>query len=433
MNSFALDIEIRLRQYQRFGIDLGLDRILQLLAALGSPHHQVPVVHIAGTNGKGSVCAYVSSVLTAAGYRVGRYTSPHLVDWTERICIQDQAITPEALQRSLHQVESVIQPEEPSPTQFEVITAAAWWYFAQTQVDVAVVEVGLGGRLDATNVCEHPLVTVITPVSRDHWQRLGPTLTDIAREKAGILKAGCPAVVGPQPAEAREVIEHTLHRLNCPSVWPQPAEWLQPDAVNRDPQTDIPALPMAIAEGIPYPLPLLGELQLTNSAIAIAAIQQLRQQGWRIADTAITQGMARTRWPGRLQWVQWQGLSLLIDGAHNLAAAQTLRQYLERLPSQPVHWLMGMLSTKDHRAIFGALLRAGDRLSLVPVQDHSSADPQDLATLATTVCRDLKTCQVYPNLEAGLNALTAEPRTHQVLCGSLYLVGEFFKRYPATF
>ena len=330
-------IDSRLKRYERFGIHLGLDRIHQVLEALGSPHFKVPVVHVAGTNGKGSVCAYLSAVLTAAGYRVGRYTSPHLVDWTERIYINEQAIAAEVLQRSLLKVETAIQPGESSPTQFEVFTAAAWWQFAQAQVDVAVMEVGLGGRLDATNVCDRPLVTVITSISRDHWQRLGPTLADIAREKAGILKPGCPAVIGPLPEDAQSVVDQQLIALDCPVVSPQPAQWVQPDNDGTKPTTQ--SLPWASAEGVTYPLPLLGEIQLTNSAIAIAAIQQLRQQGWHISDTAIAQGMANTQWPGRLQWTQWHDSALLIDGASQSSGSSSV-EAIHRSPTLPTSALV---------------------------------------------------------------------------------------------
>ena len=197
-------IDSFLKRFEHFGVELSLERIYQLLDNLGKPHLQVPIIHVAGTNGKGSVCAYLSSILKAAGYKVGRYTSPHLVDWTERICLNEEKIPSSILEQLLVEVETAIQPEQPSPTQFEVITAAAWLYFAQQQVDVAVVEVGLGGRLDATNVCHQPMVTVITSISWEHWQKLGPTLSHIAGEKAGILKPRCPAIVGVLPPEAKK-------------------------------------------------------------------------------------------------------------------------------------------------------------------------------------------------------------------------------------
>ncbi|MER3477856.1 MAG: bifunctional folylpolyglutamate synthase/dihydrofolate synthase, partial [Leptolyngbya sp. ERB_1_2] len=167
-------IEALLQSYERFGVHLGLEASLKLLADLGNPQERVPVVHVAGSNGKGSVCAYLSTILTEAGYKTGRYTSPHLIDWTERICINNQSIDPEALYQTLLNVQSKIDPTC-SPTQFEVLTAAMWLYFAEQNVEIAVIEVGLGGRLDATNVIEHPLVSVIVSISREHWQRLGFT------------------------------------------------------------------------------------------------------------------------------------------------------------------------------------------------------------------------------------------------------------------
>ena len=420
-----VDIDSILKPFQRFGVHLGLERIQRLLADLGNPHHRVPILHVAGTNGKGSVCAYLSAVLTEAGYRVGRYTSPHLVDWNERICLNEQPISPEALAELLLLVVAAI-PEncEDSPTQFEVITAAAWLYFAQQQVDIAVMEVGLGGRLDATNVCQSPLASVITSISREHWQNLGPTLADITREKAGILKPGCPAVIGQLPPDAKAVVEQRIVELGCPVVWVEPGVEVRTTEAQRTQR-------WAEYEGIKYPLPLLGEIQLSNSAIAIATLQFLRSQGWTITEEALQNGMAKTQWLGRLQWTSWRNHRLLIDGAHNPAAAKALRQYVDTL-NIPVTWVMGMLSTKDHGDIFEALLRSPDRLYLVPVPDHSSADPDALAILAQNICPELADCRTYPNLEAALEAATSKlTETSErliVLCGSLYLVGHFLKQ-----
>jgi dihydrofolate synthase / folylpolyglutamate synthase len=411
-----------LQQYERFGIDLGLDRILALLEKLRNPHHRVPIIHVAGTNGKGSVCAYLSSVLAAAGYNVGRYTSPHLVDWTERITLNNQPIEPDKLINALHRVATIIEPSQPSPTQFEVLTAAAWWIFAEAAVDIAVIEVGLGGRLDATNVCDRPLVSIITSLSLEHWQRLGPTLTHIAREKAGILKAGCPAVIGPLPLEADAVVRQKVEDLGCPVVWQPPAQWV--------PEKTEPS-PWVVTDGIPYPLPLRGDVQLVNSSLAIAALKILQQQGWDISDAAIHTGMAQTQWLGRLHRTQWQGMDLLVDGAHNPAAAKALRQYVDATHVGPVHWLMGMLSTKDHADIFEALLREGDRLTLVPVPEHSSAEPQQLSDLARSVCPRLGMCETAPTLNEGLKRLKEDgitPVPLKVLCGSLYLAGEFYQK-----
>lgn len=411
-----MDIDAFLKQYERFGICLGLEQIQQLLANLGYPHRQVPVIHVAGTNGKGSVCAYLSAILTAAGYRVGRFISPHLVHWNERICLNEQPISDLDLERSLLTVASVIRPDQPSPTQFEVITAAAWWYFAQQQVEIAIMEVGLGGRLDATNVCDRPLVSVITSLSRDHWQRLGSTLAEIATEKAGILKPGRPAVIGPLPPEAETVVKQRLAALDCPAVWPQPAQLLA-----AHPQ------PWAVYEGIEYPLPLAGEFQLTNSALAIATLQLLREQGWSISDQAIATGMAQTRWPGRMQWLCWQNQRILVDGAHNPAAAIALRQYIDSLNLNQITWVMGMLSTKDHAEILQALLRPADRLYLLPLPGYAFTDPVELCRLAWQLCPQLADCQPYPDLVVGMQAALKIPSAQIVVCGSLYLVGELLK------
>lgn len=413
-----MSIDNLLQPFQSFGIHLGLERIKNLLAKLGNPHHQVPIIHVTGTNGKGSVCAYLSSVLTAAGYQVGRYTSPHLIDWTERICLNEKPISSADLEQTLQQVIAAIEPDAESPTQFEVITAAAWLYFAQAQVDIAVIEVGLGGRLDATNVCASPLVTVITSLSREHWQRLGSSLAEIATEKAGILKPGCPAVIGKLPPQAQKVVNARIAELNCPAVWVEPAQELS----HHDARWAKYTSPQGT---ISYPLPLLAQVQLTNSALAMACLQILQQQGWQITEPIIQAGMAKTRWRGRMEWVQWRNQKLLVDGAHNPGAAKALRQYVETF-QQPVTWVMGMLATKDHEDIFRALLRPNDQLYLVPVPENKTPKLQDLAILAGEVCPDLAFCQTSEQLLIVLDMVMSQKQEKLVvLCGSLYLVGYF--------
>ena len=416
-----------LAPFHQFGVNLGLSRIQTLLTALGSPHLSVPMIHVAGTNGKGSVCAYLSTILTAAGYKVGRYTSPHLVDWNERICIDNEPISTESAVTVLDRVIAAIDPITPTPTQFEIVTAAMWLYFAQSQVDIAVIEVGLGGRLDATNVCDNPLATAIVSISLEHWQQLGDTIAKIAGEKAGILKPNCPAIIGALPPDAIAVVAERIAALNCPASWVKPA--IETSKPRSTPQISLLSDPLPWVEfgGIEYPLALLGEMQLTNSAIAIATIQTLRQSGWKISDDAIVTGMANTQWRGRIQWTTWLDRKLLIDGAHNPAAAIALRQYVDTL-NTPISWVMGMLSTKSHLEIFQALLRPEDRLYLVPVPDHSSADPVELANIARSVCSGLDSIDTCADLTTGLTAAMTTTATHQpVLCGSLYLLGYFLK------
>ncbi|MCC3414271.1 folylpolyglutamate synthase/dihydrofolate synthase family protein [Microcoleus sp. PH2017_02_FOX_O_A] len=419
--------------YQHFGVHLGLERIHQLLEKLDNPHKQVPIIHVAGTNGKGSVCAYLSSVLTAAGYRVGRYTSPHLIDWTERICINQKPISTIALQDCLEKVVRAAEGNTETPTQFEIITAAAWLYFAEQKADIAVIETGLGGRLDATNVCETPLVSVITSISLEHWQILGPTVADIAGEKAGIIKSKCPVVVGELPESARLVVEKKIQELDCPAVWVKPAVDLGDGFAEYYPSPEIDVNSDSSAVKIRYKLPLLGQVQLMNSAIALATLHTLQNLGWQISQSAIAQGIAQTQWPGRLQQVTWNNRNILIDGAHNPAAAIALREYVDNLTASPspINWVIGILATKDCDDILQALLKKGDRLYLVPVPDQNSASPTELAAIAENICPELTLTQAFPDLTTALDAAVTDENL-TILCGSLYLVGYFLQQQSQT-
>lgn len=415
-----IDIDTLLNPYQKFGISLGLERIKNLLNVLGNPQEKVKIIHVAGTNGKGSVCAYLSSILTQAGYKTGRYTSPHLVNWNERICLNEQPISTEKLITIIKHISTVIDSLEECPTLFEVITASAWLYFAECQVDVAVMEVGLGGRLDATNVRDRTLVSIITSISREHWQRLGNTLTEIATEKVGVMKAQCPVVVGNLPLEAIEVVKKRAKILDCPSIWVESAEKFSKNG-------EI----WAKYQDIEYPLPLAGDIQLQNSAISIETTQILQQKGWNIQLADIQEGMRKAKWRGRIEWVTWQGQKMLIDGAHNVAAAKVLRQYVDTL-DKPIIWVMGMLSTKDHQGVFEALLRSQDQLHLVPVPDHSSTDTVFFSQVAQNVNPSLTKVYTYEDLFIALEKVSSivdNDKEIIVLCGSLYLLGYFLQYF----
>jgi dihydrofolate synthase/folylpolyglutamate synthase len=394
---------------------LGLDRIQGLLERLGNPQQRVPFVHVAGSNGKGSVCAYLSTVLCEAGYRVGRYTSPHLVSWCERISVDLQPIEPLVFQELLQRAIAAADPDN-SPTVFELTTAVAWLYFAELPVDLAVMEVGLGGRLDATNVAV-PLVAAISSISREHWQVLGPTLADIAAEKAGILKPGQPVVVGPLPAEAMAVVAQKAATLDCPLQRVEPATIEGQDWCFG---------------GLRYRSGLLGDIQRTNSAIALGVLRELAQQGWPISPEAMQRGLAQTQWPGRLQWLSYQGRKILVDGAHNPGAAKILREYVDSLSPGSVTWVLGMLANKDHLEVLEALLRAGDRLAVVPVPGHNTAQPTELVTLANQVCPSLAGSATFEAWPAALDWALGQTLREElvVFCGSLYLLGEFFKHCP---
>jgi dihydrofolate synthase / folylpolyglutamate synthase len=391
----------------RFGIELGLEPIQELLALMGNPHQSLRVVHVAGTNGKGSTCAYIAQMLHSSGYATGRYTSPHLIDWPERIWVRGQSITPEALNQALQQVANILeQHPDLKITQFEAFTAAAFGYFAQEKLDYVVVEVGLGGRLDATNVFESPEITVITSIGLDHQDRLGDTLAAIAREKAGIIKPGVPVVVGSLPPEALHVVEQRAQELNAPLYWVSPAQMGQN---------------AWFVGNFAYTTHLLGSIQGQNSALAVQVGRLLG-----LPDTSMKEGLAQAQWPGRYQEVSYQGHKLLIDGAHNAEAALALRSYLGE---QPVHWIMGVLNTKNYSTMLQLLLRPGDRFSAVPVPSAATVSPETLAQEAGRIC-SLEQCAAYSSLEKALAVLIKEqPENKQtVLCGSLYLVGQFLSR-----
>ncbi len=391
---------------QKFGIHLGLERIGALLARLGNPQRAFPVIHVAGTNGKGSVCAYLSSILHSAGYRVGRYTSPHLTAWNERIWISSP-IPDARLEACIARVAAAaaeLDPELGRVTQFETFTAAAFLDFAQERIEIGVIEVGLGGRLDATNVFERPLVTAITGIGLDHTEQLGPTTAEIAREKAGILRSGSPLVLAPVDPRAEDTIFQEAARLQVPVTIAHPARWV--------------AEGEAEWQGLRYHLPLAGDVQLQNSATALQICKLLQVQGWKLEPTSLQTGLAETTWPGRYQWLN---PGLLVDGAHNPQAAGHLRCYLDRVrPNTPVRWVIGILATKEAEAILAALLRVGDLLIAVPVPEADSYPPDHLVEIASALGVSAQA------RESWREALPVEGGT-TVVCGSLYLVGELLK------
>ncbi|MEM1426363.1 MAG: folylpolyglutamate synthase/dihydrofolate synthase family protein [Cyanobacteria bacterium P01_H01_bin.130] len=424
-------IDARLAPFIGVGIRLGLDRMKRLLAALDNPQDKMPLVHVAGTNGKGSVCAYLTSVLTEAGYRVGTYTSPHLVHWTERVQVGRSPISPDefltAIDAVITAAEAIAQElEDPAagiPTLYEIVTAAAWWHFAQAGVDIAVMEVGLGGRLDGTNVCDRPAATAIVSIGMDHQQMLGDTLGKIAGEKAGIFKRDRPAIIGPLPEEARESAAAIAQKVQAPLTVVSPAV-----------PVDRGGKPHAQSHGVTYPLALAGHFQLANSAVAIALLRSLQDQGWTISDDAVVSGMGKAQWAGRLQWTHWKNHPLLIDGAHNPPAAEALGQYVDESVRSggTVTWIVGMLKDKDARKVLGLILRPGDRLFTVPVPSPRCTDPKDLAALGHTLCPELAQVQSYDQLPDALEVAFDDERDDGsdrpvILCGSLYLLGHFLE------
>ena len=316
--------------FSRRGVDLGLERLQAALAELGHPERRFAAVQVAGTNGKGSISTMLERIASAAGIRCGLYTSPHLLSWCERIRLPQGLIEQQELRRLLQALQPLALRHDLTP--FELVTAAAFQAFAEAGVALAVLEVGLGGRLDATTVHPDRQVLAFASIGLDHTEHLGSTLAAIAAEKAGVLHAAAVAISGPQAPEATAVLQQQAQALGCALRWRQP---LPP-----------------VAQGGPR-LGLVGDLQRHNAAVAVGAAEALAERGWPIDATAILRGLAEARWPGRLEARRFAGRPLLLDGAHNPPAALALRHELERrdrLDSQPAQsrrWLIAIQRHKD--------------------------------------------------------------------------------------
>ena len=378
---------------------LGLDRIRKVLDALGNPQRAYRVVHVAGTNGKGSTCAMIEAGLRAAGVRTGLFTSPHLQEPTERIQIDGVAVTPLQFQHAFEIVHETAERLDLDchPTYFETVTAMGFWLFRELRVDTAVIEVGLGGRLDATNVVD-PTVTVITPIDFDHEIYLGHTLEAIASEKAGILKPGVPAVFARQRPEAAAVLEARAAELGIPVLRTE----------------DVPVLNLEMDargsrfSGIIVPLP--GEHQVENAITAAVALSALGVPA---------RGIAETRWPGRLEHVA-PNPDVILDGAHNPAGARALARYLERFyPNRRLWLIYGAMRDKAVEEIGGILFPLAHELIFTTPANSRALRPEALAAIAGRG-------RVAQNVGAALELARGEASADDVvvITGSLFLVGE---------
>jgi len=391
---------------------LGLERIGVLLAALDNPQQACRIVHVAGTNGKGSTCAMIESGLRAAGYRTGLFTSPHLVEPTERIQVAGHAVSAAQFAAAFDQVhacaETLLHEDriDLHPTYFESVTAMALLLFRDCGVEFAVLEVGLGGRLDATNVVT-PELCVIAPVDFDHEAFLGKSLESIAEEKAGILKRGVPAVFAQQRPEAAAVLQARAAALGVPVT--HSADVAVSGVAMRARGSDF------TWHGLPVSCPLPGEHQVENARTAIAALERLG-----IGPEAIRRGIAQTRWPGRLERVA-ENPEIVLDGAHNPASARALAAYLERFYDPSRVWLIyGAMRDKAVSEIAAILFpRARHVIVTAPAQARALR-PESIRDLA-----DHDSIQVAPDIQAALALAAAAPPENAIfVTGSLFLVGE---------
>ncbi|MBP7240464.1 MAG: bifunctional folylpolyglutamate synthase/dihydrofolate synthase [Amaricoccus sp.] len=398
-------------------IDLSLGRIERLLAALGHPERRLPpVVHVAGTNGKGSTVAMIRAGLEAAGGRVHVYTSPHLARFHERIRVAGELVAEERLVELIGRCE---EANRGAPiTFFEITTAAAFMAFAETPAEWCLLEVGLGGRLDATNVVERPALTVITPVSIDHQQYLGETVAEIAVEKAGILKPGAPCVVGPQPAAAWDAIVARAEAVGAPLV-AEGQDWQVWEEHGRLVYQDMRGL-----LDLPRPA-LIGAHQVTNAGAALAALRALGAD-----EAACEAAVTKAEWPARLQRLRrgplveaaGPGAEVWLDGGHNAAAGLALAEAVGRLPSRPLHLIVGMLRTKDVAGFLRPFAAIAASLQGVDI-------PGEAATLSASetvaAARDLGiAAEAAPDLAAAVAHVARQaPEARILICGSLYLAG----------
>lgn len=398
------------------GTKTGLKRTQELLALLGNPEKQLKYVHVAGTNGKGSFCAMLSSILTAAGYKTGLYTSPYVNRFNERMAVNGNPIADEKLVAIIEKIRPLVDSMEEKPSEFELITCAAMEYFFEESCDIVVLEVGMGGEWDSTNVIEKPELVVITAMAYDHMKYLGTTMTEIASAKAGIIKNGCPTLIYGENPEAEEVFKQTCCRRESTLYYSHP------EKVTEDRDS---------IHGHTFRYPGYGELHLTligphqihNAALVLQAVELLKKQGWGISKDAVHKGLERVSWPARMELLCEKPV-ILLDGGHNPQGAQAAAAALKELfPRKKIRFLMGVMADKDVDTMVESLLPLAERFYTV-----TPHNPRAMA--AETLARKLKDLGVraaaYEPLEAGIEAFVKEAGEEDILCaiGSLYLAGD---------
>jgi dihydrofolate synthase/folylpolyglutamate synthase len=414
-NSYTACLD-RLYRLRRFGIKLGLDTIGRILDELDNPQQRYHCIHIAGTNGKGSVAATLSALLSTAGYRVGLYTSPHLVRFNERIAVDGRPVDDAQVVAAYEAVHSVPVPDR-EPTFFEFATAMAFYTFARQKVDWAVIETGMGGRLDATNIIR-PRVSIITNISLEHRAYLGPTLAAIAAEKAGIIKDRVPVVTGVTQPPALAAIRDTAARRHAPLLRLGTDFRIRRRAQGR---FDFLGCRHRWRE---LTLALAGPHQYANAALALAACEVIEADAPSLMDAAVIgPALVKTRWPGRLEIVR-ENPRVILDGAHNLAAARNLSRYLAReAESRPVTLVVGILDDKPYRAMLRVLLPCCRKVICTRPRIDRALPAERLAEAARAHCESVL---VRPTVDEALKAAIAAASAEETICvaGSLYVVGE---------
>ncbi|QNU68242.1 bifunctional folylpolyglutamate synthase/dihydrofolate synthase [Ruminiclostridium herbifermentans] len=409
----------------KFGSKLGLERIDKLMEFMGNPQKKLRFVHVAGTNGKGSTTSFISNILISAGYKTGVFTSPYIQRFTERIKINNTEIEQRELTEIINYVKSkidiMIEEGFENPTEFEIITAVAFEYFYRNNCDIVVLEVGLGGRYDSTNVIEPPEVCVITTISLDHTDRLGNTIAEIAYQKAGIIKPNCDTVIYPQKPEAEKVFEKVcesqnavLHKTCLESV-KLVEHSLEGQLFNYKNYKSLN-------------IRLLGDHQIFNAALAIDACEILINKGFNIDYNNIKDGLSKTTWPGRLEIINKKPL-ILIDGAHNFEGGQALDAALDKyFADKNKIFIVGFLRDKDYRKTMDLLAKKAKLIITVTPNNERALPSSELAAVLKEYSGNVKDgITLEKSLELAYNNIDE----HSIICvfGSLYMIGEIRKLY----
>ena len=398
------------------GSKLGLDRTRELLGKLDDPQKELKFIHIAGTNGKGSTAAMLSSILEEAGYRVGLYTSPFINRFNERMQVNHQPIPDEELAALTEYVRPYADAMADSPTEFELITALAMVWFARQKCDIVVLEVGMGGELDSTNIIDVPEAAVIAAMGLDHVKELGPTMADIARAKAGIIKEGGRVVSYGGNPEADEVIAAVCRARN--------ASLCQPDfsaIVPGDFSLEGQTFSYKGRRGLR--IPLVGAYQMNNAAVVLETVEVLRQRGWNISDEAVRKGLADTRWPARFEVLRRDPV-FIVDGGHNPHGIRATAESLSRLfPGRKITFVTGVMADKDVEHILGLIVPLADQFFTVRPDNPRAMDAGELAARIEAMGAKATACA---SVRDGVDRAIQAEGPHGVACalGSLYMSGE---------
>ena len=407
-----------LESYAWLGSKLGLDRITELLDRMGNPQDDLKFIHLAGTNGKGSTAAFLAAMFQAAGYKTGLYTSPYIHSFHERMQVNGVAISDAELDRIVTDMRRHADVMDDHPTTFELDTAVAFQFFREQNCDMVILETGMGGGLDATNVIKTPELCVITPIDMDHMEYLGDTIHKIAKAKAGILKKDCPVISARQRPEALAVLQETANRLN--------AAFSQMDVSSIVPlEYGLHGQDFAFGEVEKLSISLLGNYQIENAALAVSAVERINAQGnYQISHASIKQGLKHARWPGRFELCA-EHPPVIVDGGHNAQCALALAASLKRyFPDQKAFFVMGVMADKDVKAIVSPILPLAERFYTITPDNPRAMAAEKLAQLITEMGG--KAQPVETGMQEAFERAKGEAKQQDgIACyyGSLYSVG----------